>query len=85
MTLGGTDETSVQDSSQRNDFNEYRDLLQSQTDNYSDQDFTTSIIESLNVSNAKQVVEEIETGTSANARQLRQSIKILQQQRAANL
>jgi len=75
----------VQDSSQRNDFNEYRDLLQSQTDNYSDQDFTTSIIESLNVSNAKQVVEEIETGTSANARQLRQSIKILQQQRAANL
>lgn len=75
----------MQDSSQRNDFNEYRDLLQSQTDNYSDQDFTTSIIESLNVSNAKQVVEEIETGTSANARQLRQSIKILQQQRAANL
>ena len=43
-------ESSVQDSSNRNDFSEYRDILQSHTENYSDDDFASSVMESLNVS-----------------------------------
>jgi len=50
----GCDESSVQDSSLRNDFNEYRDILQSHTENYSDDGFTSSAMESLNVSNTIQ-------------------------------
>lgn len=41
----------MQDSSLRNDFNEYREILQSHTENYSDDDFANiSAMESLDVS-----------------------------------
>ena len=48
----------MQDSSVRNDFNEYREILQSHTENYSDDDFVSSAIESLNVSNEKVRVQQ---------------------------
>ena len=44
------DQSSVQDSSLRDDFNEYREILQSHTENYSDDDFASSVIESMNIS-----------------------------------
>ena len=43
-------ENSDQDSSARNDFSEYRDILNSHTESYSDDEFVSSLIESLHVS-----------------------------------
>lgn len=57
MGQAAIDESSVQDSSARNDFNEYRDILNSHTETYSDDEFASSQIESLNVSHA--IVEQI--------------------------
>ena len=48
------DESSMQDSSLRNDFNEYREILNSHTENYSDDEFANiSAMESLDVSQSQ--------------------------------